>query len=79
MNRTEFSEVDLLAWLNTELEKNDDHNSCVFTSISRLIGKDEIGCNWANANIRCSGTRAAAVQRDATKIVDKARNLFDLK
>lgn len=78
MQRKVIPEAELLAWMNQQLHQNSDYKDCQFTSVTRLAESDEIGCNWTNPNLRCSGTPAAVCQAGGAVIVERARQSFNV-
>ncbi|MEN8258353.1 MAG: hypothetical protein ABFS09_10880 [Thermodesulfobacteriota bacterium] len=79
MERTLVTENELLAYLNKELEKAGHHEQCCFDYIIRLKIDDRTGCNWAYADMKCSGSQENACPPYAEKIVAGARAQFNLK
>ena len=49
------------------------------TSIARLRGTDETGCNWSHANLQCSGQPAAVCRPAADRVVSVAREKYNAK
>jgi hypothetical protein len=79
MERTQVTENELLVYLNKELEKAGHQEQCHFDYIIRLKLDDRTGCNWAYANMKCSGAPGNACPPYAEKIVAEARARFNLK
>ncbi len=79
MERTLVTESELLAFLNKELEKAGHHEQCLFDYIIRLRVDDRTGCNWAYADMKCSGASEKSCPPYAEKIVAEARARFNLK
>lgn len=79
MERQVITEIELIEWMNSELHKEDDFKDCKFTSVLRLADDDEIGCNWSDPNIRCSGITEPICQEKAAQIFSKAREMFSIK
>lgn len=82
MARQELTERELLAILNEQLSTHDRHDTCAgcrFTSIARLRGTDETGCNWSHANLQCSGQPAAVCRPAADRVVSVAREKYNAK
>lgn len=78
MQRKVIPETELLAWMNQQLHHDPDYKDCQFTSVTRLAGSDEIGCNWTSPNLRCSGTPAAVCQAAGAAIAEQARQSFNV-
>jgi hypothetical protein len=79
MSRVNFTEEQLLGWLNAELAKHDVCDDCRFTSVMRLRATESDGCNWSCSNLRCSGKSVALCQAAADELVRDARSRFNLK
>lgn len=79
MTRRVVREAELLAWMNRELHKNEDYKDCEFTSVTRLAGVDEIGCNWSSPNVRGHGMPATVCQQAAAPIAERARQIFNIE
>lgn len=79
MERKVITETELIEWMNNELHKGEDFKDCKFTSVLKLADEDEIGCNWSDPNIRCSGTTATVCQERAAQIFSKAREMFSIE
>jgi hypothetical protein len=74
-----ISKAALLAWMNGQLHKNKDYKDCEFTSVTKLVGVDDIGCNWTNPNLRGHGIPVAVCQEAAAVIVERARQSFNIE
>jgi hypothetical protein len=79
MQRKTVPEAELLKWINTELAKDDDCTDCRVTSVMRLRGVDVDGCNWSDANLRCSGRPVVLCQSEANDVIAQARSLFNIQ
>jgi len=79
MERKTVSKAELLKWLNSELHKDGDFKECRFTSIAELDELDEIGCNWDNANLSCSGISVSVCHTAASRITEAARKMFNVE
>ena len=78
MIRKVIADSELLAWMNRQLHQDTDFTDCQFTSVTRLVEYDNIGCNWTNPNLRCSGIPVAVCQAAAAEIAERARQLFNV-
>jgi hypothetical protein len=78
MPRQVLAEAELLEWMNRELHGSEDYRDCEFTSITRLAGIDETGCNWSSANLQGHGIPVAVCQEAAGPIVQRAKQLFNV-
>lgn len=79
MARTVVSESDLLQWINVELKKCAECTDCTVTSILRLDGVDEVGCNWSSPNLHCSGRPVSGCIERASEVTARARLLFNVE
>jgi hypothetical protein len=79
MERKVISETELIEWMNRELHKVEDYKGCKFTSVHRLEDEDDVGCNWSDPNVRCSGTTATVCEERAKRIFSKAREMFNVE
>lgn len=79
MTRKAVPEAELLTWINRELHKNEDYKDCEVTSVTRLVGVDEIGCNWSNPNIQGHGMPAAVCLQAAALVIERARQIFNVE
>jgi hypothetical protein len=79
MSRTVVSEAALIEWMNSRLQQHEECKDCSFTSVLRLAGKDEVGCNWSSPNLRCSGVPALVCRPAANHVAVQARELFNLE
>jgi hypothetical protein len=52
---------------------------CRFTAVIRLVEEDEVGCNWTDPKLKCSGTLVTGCKKEAGHIASKARELFNIK
>lgn len=73
------SQDELLEWINLELSKYEECNDCRVTSVVRLKGEDENGCNWSSKNLNCSGIPADVCSPVANKVIAHAKMRFNLK
>lgn len=78
MTRKVVTEAELLAWINRELHKNEDYKDCEVTSVTRLVGVDEIGCNWSNPNFQWHGMPGAVRLQAAVPVIERAREIFNI-
>lgn len=79
MEKKLVSEQELLSFLNSELKKTGLGENCYFESLTRLRVDDRNGCNWAYANLKSSDKSALTCRSAADKIVDNAREKYNLK
>jgi hypothetical protein len=79
MARTVVSEEALIGWMNSKLRQHEECKDCRFTSVMRLVDKDEDGCNWSSHILRCSGVPAEVCRPTANHIAGQARELFNLE
>lgn len=78
MARKTLPAAELLGWLNSEIATQTECDDCRFTSVTRLLEKDDDGCNWSSANFRCSGRPVEPCRTVANAILANARSRFDL-
>ena len=79
MGRQSVSEDELLEWINSELSKDEQCNDCSFISVTRLRDEAPDGCNWSDAQLRCSGVSTQVCAPIAKSIIDQARKQFNIK
>jgi hypothetical protein len=79
MNRQSVDEKWLLSYLNNEIHKLKECESCQFDGIMRLCGTDELGCNWSHAYFRSSGQPSEVCSPIAEHVVAEAKKKFNLK
>ncbi len=79
MERAPVSQDELLEWINSELLKYEECNDCRVTSVVRLKGEDENGCNWSSVNLKCSGVPADVCYPVANQVIAQAKMRFNLK
>jgi hypothetical protein len=79
MAREDLTEQVLLAILNQQLLAHDNCSSCRFDGIGRLRNIDDNGCNWYNANLRCSGRPAEICLPVAREVISTAQEKYNLK
>lgn len=79
MARVSVSQDQLLNWINAELSKHEECGDCRVTSIIRLKGEDEDGCNWSSVNLRCSGVPADICYPVANQVIAEAKMKFNAK
>ncbi len=79
MPKTMVTPEELLRWMNYRLARLEACKGCVFTSVTRLKGEDQDGCNWDPPHLRCSGTPVSVCQPAAKEVVQKARTQFNLE
>ena len=79
MAREILSTDALLEVLNRELSRFDACNDCRFTSITRIRGTDEAGCNWSQANLRCSGQPTDVCQPAAAQVISQTKAKYNIK
>jgi hypothetical protein len=79
MSRTAVSEKALIEWMNLKLQQHDECKDCRFTSVLRLAGDDQDGCNWSSPNLQCSGVPADVCRPMASHVAGQARELFNLE
>jgi hypothetical protein len=71
----------LLSWMNSEIAYYEACIDCQFTFII-LTEPDEIGANWSEAELRCSGPGGAgcgsieACRPIAQQVIDEAKQKF---
>ncbi len=78
MTRQVLTEQELLAALNKELSEFDGCADCRFTSVQRIRGVDELGCNWSAANLRCSGQPVDVCRNAADRVLSAARAKYSV-
>lgn len=75
MKRTFITKKELLNWLTTEIQKEDDCETCEFKGITGLQEVDEEGCNWSDTlYLNQSGIPDSIVR----KVVRTARARFNI-
>lgn len=79
LKRKLLAKEKLLDWLNSAIRGSDVCDDCRFTSIRVNRVLDQDGCNWSIGNLRCSGQPAAVCEPIATRVVVKARAMFNVK
>lgn len=79
MERIVLSEEELILLLNGELSKHEECNDCRFVGIVKLRDKDEGGCNWSNANLRCSGVPTEICKPVAERVICEAKAKYNIK
>jgi hypothetical protein len=79
MERESVSQEELLAWINSEFSRHEECNACGVTSVMRLKGEDEDGCNWSGVNLRCSGVPADVCLPVANHVIAQAKMKFNVK
>ena len=79
MPRQLISNDHLLDILNRELSNHDTCTDCRFTSITLLRGVDESGCNWSTANLRCSGQPAEVCLPAAGRVINTAKDRYNIR
>lgn len=78
MARVSVSQEGLLKWINSELSKHEECNDCSVTSVVRLKGEDEDGCNWSSVNLRCSGVPVVVCNQVANQTIAQAKKKFNI-
>ena len=79
MERVTVSQEELLEWINLELSTHEECNDCRVTSVVRLKGEDDDGCNWSSVNLRCSGVPADVCNQVANRTIAQAKRNFNTK
>ena len=78
MSRIVVAEQELLGVLNSKLQRQDGCVGCRFTSLQRVVGAAPGECNWAAANLRCSGTPSSVCQPAARAVVAEVSQTHNL-
>lgn len=79
MERKIVSQEELIQWMNQKLHVEQDSKDCRFTSVIKLFDKDEIGCNWSDPKLSCSGIPVEVCMESAGWIISEAKTLFNIK
>ena len=78
MPRQSVTESELVEIINSELSKHEECDGCRVNELMKSE-EDEIGCNWSDPYINCSGTPAEACFPVANHIIVKIRQKYNLK
>jgi hypothetical protein len=79
MERELVSEEELISILNSKLSEYDECKECSFEGILKLAEEDKDGCNWSNANVRCSGVAMEICLQFAERISFEAKQKYNIK
>ena len=73
------TEEELLSILNKELSDWGEGENCRIKSVDRMKETDPSGCNWGEANLRCSGVPVSFCRDVFVRIVAEAMTKYNLK
>lgn len=79
MPRQIVTEQRLIARLNRELGKGKNCRAHTVSAVMRVDKNDNAGCNWAISAMSCCGAYSSAGNREAERVIESFRSLYNLR
>jgi len=78
MERQTLDQRSLISLLNFELAAYAECDGCYFSSIRRMPGRDDAGCNWLDAPVKSDHELDVREQFIVRHVVEQTRRQYDV-
>jgi len=79
MEQQIISKAELVKIINDELSKHEECNDCSISGIMKLQETDDVGCNWTDPYIQCSGVPADVCAPIAGQVFSAMKKIYNIE